>query len=226
MNVSFEHVTWVTYVAVYAAGLVTSFTPCIYPIIPIVVGFLGSRQGSFGHRVTASLAYALGLAIVYSSLGMIAALTGNLFGSLTTNPWIYLGFGVLLLVLGGSMMEWYVIPWLNGQGLGPAKSSTSVFWGPLLVGASSGLVASPCSAPVLATLLVYVASTKAVVNGAVLLFLFSLGMSTILLAIGLFAGTASLLPKSGMWMVRVKKGMALIMIAAGIYFIFAAGKLA
>jgi cytochrome c-type biogenesis protein len=228
MNIDFQHVTFFTYLAVFGAGLLTSFTPCVYPIIPIVVGFLGTRTGSFARRLTASLAYVLGLALVYTALGMGAALTGSLFGSFTTNPWVYLVFGIFLLFLGGSMMEWYGIPLLGGFGAGAGGGalSESRFLGPLLVGASSGLVASPCTAPVLGTLLVYVAASKSVVSGGLLLLSFSLGMSTLLLVFGLFAGLANLLPRSGGWMNTIKRVLAVLVIGAGIYFIFKAGTLA
>jgi cytochrome c-type biogenesis protein len=226
VNFNLEHITLTTFLAVYAGGLVTSLTPCVYPIIPIVVGFLGTRSGTFRHRLTASLFYVLGLAAVYTVLGMVAALTGSLFGSLTTNPWVYLVFGIFLMAIGGSMMDWYQVPFLSGAQADMGKWGESRVWGPLVVGASSGLVASPCTAPVLATLLVYVASTKSMITGGLLLLSFSLGMSTLLFVIGMFAGAAALLPKSGGWMVVVKKVLALLMIGGGIYFVFAAGKLA
>jgi cytochrome c-type biogenesis protein len=222
---SFEHVSLYTFLAVYAAGLITSLTPCVYPIIPLVVGYLGSRAGTFRQRLIAALAYVLGLSLVYAVLGMIAGLTGSLFGSLTTNAWVYLVFGIFILVLGGNMMEWYNLPLLSGLKPREASDRKSFFWQPLLVGASSGLVASPCTAPVLAALLVYIGSRQSVLSGGLMMFLFALGMSTLLLVIGLFAGLSSRLPKSGVWMVRVKKIMALLIIVAGIYFIFKAGSL-
>lgn len=213
-----------TFLAVYVSGLLTSLTPCVYPILPIVIGYLGSREGGAAKRLTASLAYILGMALVYSALGLGAALTGSLFGSLTTNTYVYLAFGVLLLYLGGSMMEWYYIPMPRLPGVASASIKKSPFIGPFVMGLTSGLVASPCTAPVLGTLLIYVAAKKAVFTGALLLFTFSMGLSSMLLIIGFFAG--SVMPKSGAWMVTVKKALAFLIIGAGIYFVYAAGKLA
>ncbi len=223
-QINLETISIGTFLAVYVSGLLTSLTPCVYPILPIVVGYLGSREGGVSSRLAASLAYVLGMALVYSALGMAAALTGSLFGSLTTNTYVYLAFGVLLLYLGGSMMEWYYIPMPNLPGLASESVKKSPFAGPFVMGLTSGLVASPCTAPVLATLLVYVAAKKAVFTGTMLLFTFSMGLSSTLLVIGFFAG--SFIPKSGAWMMKVKKGLAFLIIGAGIYFIYAAGKLA
>jgi thiol:disulfide interchange protein DsbD len=223
-QINLESINILTFLAVYVSGLLTSLTPCVYPILPIVVGYLGSREGGAGRRLAAGLSYAIGLALVYSSLGLAAALTGSIFGSLTSNTYVYLVFGVLLLYLGGSMMDWYYIPMPNLPGLASESVKKSPFLGPFLMGLTSGIVASPCTAPVLATLLVYVAAKKSVVTGALLLFTFSLGLSTVLLAIGFFAG--SLMPKSGAWMVKVKKALAFLVLGAGVYFIYAAGKLA
>lgn len=224
MQVDLESISLMTFAAVYVSGLLTSLTPCVYPILPIVVGYLGSREGGAASRLTASLAYILGMALVYSGLGMAAALTGSLFGSLTTNTWVYLAFGVLLLYLGGSMMEWYYIPMPKLPGHASESVKSSPFLGPFVLGLTSGMVASPCTAPVLASLLIYVAAKKAVFTGTLLLFTFSMGLSTTLLLIGFFAG--SLMPRSGAWMVKVKKGLAFLIIGAGIYFVYAAGTLA
>ena len=223
MNIGFDNINGFTYLAVYGSGVLTSLTPCIYPIIPIVVGFLGSQKGSTRQKLLAALSYVVGLSLVYASLGMIAALSGSMFGALTVNPFVYLGFGVLLLALGGNMMDWYVLP-MPSFGLAKSNNSSN-FFGAFLFGMTSGLVASPCTAPVLAGLLVFVAVKKAVVSGGLLMLTFALGLNTILLILGFFAGALSALPKSGGWMILIKKVLAFIIIAAGIYFIFKAGTL-
>lgn len=225
LQLDFTRLTMGTFTAVYFSGLVTSLTPCVYPIIPIVVGYLGSLSGSKWTRARGAIFYILGLSLVYTALGMIAALTGKMFGSLTSNPYVYLVFGVLILALGGSMMDWYYLP-MPGMGGGKRIANDSSFFGPFFVGMSSGLVASPCTAPVLGGLLLFIATKKAVVSGGLLMFTFSFGMSTLLLIIGFSAGFLSFLPKSGKWMVVVKKVLAFLLMGAGIYFIFTAGKMA
>ncbi|MDD5259863.1 MAG: cytochrome c biogenesis protein CcdA [bacterium] len=224
MQIDFTHITVGTFLAVYGAGLVTSLTPCVYPILPIVIGFLGGREGSLMVRIRGVIFYVLGLSLVYTALGLIAALTGRLFGSLTANPYVYLIFGILILALAGHMIGWYYIP-MPGLSGGNNTGKNS-FFGPFFVGLSTGLVASPCTAPVLAGLLLFIATQKAVISGGLLMFTFSLGMSTLLLVIGLFAGFLNFLPKKGKWMVLVKNVLAFMLMGAGIYFIFTAGKMA
>ncbi|MCB4791524.1 MAG: sulfite exporter TauE/SafE family protein [Elusimicrobia bacterium] len=224
LNIDLGNLSVGTFIAVYFAGVITSLTPCVYPIIPIVIGCMGSFSGSVGARIRGAVFYVVGLALVYTALGMIAALTGKMFGSLTTNPYVYLGFGIMVLALGGNMMDWYYIP-LPGLGGSTAVNDKPSFFTPFFMGVSSGLVASPCTAPVLGGLLLLVATKKAIISGGLLLFMFSLGMSTLLLVLGFSCSFLAFLPKSGNWMVKIKKALALLLIAGGIYFIFKAGQL-
>ena len=217
-DLSHDPITVMTFVLVFIAGILTSLTPCTYPLIPIVLSYLGSITTSNHSRLKAAVLYSLGLATVYTSLGMITALTGRVFGDLTTSWWVYLAFGVLILFLGGNMMDWYQIR-LPGMKMG--KSSKSAF----LMGASSGLVAAPCTAPVLGSILLFVAQTHRPMLGASLLFTFSIGMNILIVLLGYSSGFLAVLPKSGQWMVRIKKTLALVMIGAGIYYIFKAGAL-
>jgi len=218
--------SFVTLAAVYGSGFLVSLTPCVYPLIPVVIGYLGPQGGGAKRRFLAALSYVFGLSLVYSALGVIAAFTGRIFGQMTTNPYVYVGFGVLLLALGGSMMDWYQLPlprFLRPKAGGteaPASLKTCLF-----VGASSALVASPCSAPVLTSLLFYISSQRQFLRGAILMTVFSLGMNTLFLILGVSAGFARNLPRSGVWMVAVKKLMALLILGSGLYFIFRAGQL-
>lgn len=211
----------------YLSGVATSLTPCVYPLIPIVVSYLGNQSGSTKNRFTAALAYVLGLSLVYTLLGLVAVFTGSFFGDLTTNMYVYLAFAILILILGGSMMDWYQIPtpsWLQPKA-DAAGTQPAGIWKPFIIGASSGLVAAPCTAPVLASILIYIASQQQYFNGSLLMLSFSFGMNTLLLVIGFSAGIVRNLPKSGVWMLRIKKGLALILIASGLYFVFRAGQI-
>lgn len=225
-EIDLTHFSFFTLLTIYVAGFLISLTPCIYPMIPIVIGYLGNQKGSHKHRTLAALSYVLGLSLVYSALGVIAALTGQMFGDMTVNLYVYFSFGVLLLVLGGSMMDWYYIPvprFLQPR-VGPVGAKTSLKTS-FLVGASSGLVASPCTAPVMIGILVHIASERQILRGAILMLTFSLGMNTIFLILGLSAGLLRTLPHSGIWMVVIKKAMAFLILSSGLYFIFQAGRL-
>lgn len=207
----------------FGAGLLTSLTPCIYPMIPITAGLIaGSAAGGPPSRrrtVALTLAYTFGLAMFYALMGLLAGLTGSLFGTVASSPWARLVTAILLLVFALAMLD--VLPisaprrlvaWAGSLGTG---SYPAVF----LLGATSGIVAAPCGAPAFAVVLTWVATTQSAVLGFAYLFVFSLGMMALLVAVGIFSGTVAMLPRAGAWMTWVKKGGGLVMLGmAGYYF--------
>ncbi len=211
----------------FASGVVTSLTPCIYPMIPITAGILaGSARGEQARSRTLglTLTYVFGLALLYAALGLIAGLTGSLFGTVASSPWARLAIGNLLLLLALAMLD--VLPlsaphrlvaWASGLGGG---SYAAVF----LLGATSGIVAAPCGAPAFAVVLTWVAATQNAVLGFVYLFVFSLGMTALLVAVGLFSGTLVALPKSGPWMLWVKRAAGVVMLTMAEYYFIQAGQ--
>src|SRR5438093_4502193 len=221
------HRPLIALVTLFGAGLVTSLTPCIYPMIPITAGILsGTSAGQPSRARTArlTLAYVTGLARFYAILGLIAGLSGSLFGPVSASPWARFAIGNLLLVFALAMFD--VIPvsapqrlmrWAAGLGGG---SYPAVF----LLGATSGIVAAPCGAPAFAAILTWVATTRSGVLGFVYLFVFSLGMTALLIVVGLFSGTVAALPRSGAWMVWVKKGAGVALLAMAEYYFVEAGK--
>jgi cytochrome c-type biogenesis protein len=209
----------------YLTGILASVTPCIYPMIPVTIGVIGSQKvTSKWQAFLLSLTYVGGLSIVYSILGIIAASTGIMFGHLSTNPWLFLIIGNLCLFFGAWMMGWINIPQiglLNTHKWQENKSFLTVF----IMGAISGLVAAPCTTPILAILLGYVATTGSIIKGGILMFSFSFGMGTFLIILGTFVGLAKTVPKPGTWMVRVKQAFAIIIIIGGEYFLIKMGQL-
>ena len=220
-----SHVGIVSFLLAYLAGVMTSATPCIYPMIPITVGIIGAQKTENRWQgFVLSVVYVFGMALVYAVLGIIAASTGKLFGSTATNPWVYFGVGNLCLFFAAWMMGWVNIPQVgvfSALFKDKQKSILTVF----LMGGISGLVAAPCTAPALAMLLTYVATTGSMIKGGLLLFIFAFGMGTLLIVLGTFVSTAKILPKPGEWMVRVKQLLALIMLGAGEYFLVKMGEL-
>lgn len=222
ITASIENPSFVTVLLAYFGGVLASLTPCVYPMIPILIGIIGAADIEKKSRgFTLSLSYSLGIALVYAAMGMIAALTGGFFGEIATNPWSYLVFGNLCLILSFWMMDWINIPIFSRNRTTGSKGHIGVF----ITGALSGIVAAPCTSPVLAGLLVYVAKTKDVALGGSMLFSFSIGMTTLLILIGTFSGVMKSMPKPGEWMVRVKKVMALVLFIFGEYFLIKAGGL-
>jgi thiol:disulfide interchange protein DsbD len=210
----------------FGAGLLTSLTPCVYPMIPITTAVISgtARDGQGkGRTIALTLTYVVGLALVYAFLGALAGMTGTLFGTVSASPWALLLIGNLLLLFALSMLDVIPVPvpqrllsWAGSRGGG---SYPAVF----VLGATSGIVAAPCGAPAFAVVLTWVAATGAGLMGFVYLFVFSLGMTAVLIAVGIFSGTLARLPKSGAWMVWAKRFAALVMVVMAQYYFFQAG---
>lgn len=221
----------VAFPLVFLGGVLTSLTPCIYPMIPItaaVVGGQGDDQGRPGwaRPVVLTSAYVLGVAASYSMLGVLAGLTGSLFGTVSTNPWLQFLMANMLLGFGLMMVDVLPVPvpqrlLQRAASLGTAGRAA----GALGMGAASGLVAAPCGAPVMASILTWVTVTQSAVLGFAYLLAFSLGMCTLLVVVGLAAGGAVRLPKPGPWMVWVKRGFAVVLLGTAEYYLIKMGQL-
>jgi thiol:disulfide interchange protein DsbD len=219
---------FLAFLAAYLGGIVISFTPCTYPLIPVTVGFIGAQGSSSKLRgFFLSLFYVVGIALTYSILGAVAALSGRIFGQMQTTPWTYFIMGNLCLIMGLSMLDVFHIALpvpqrlMNISGQNDKKGFLDIF----LIGAISGVVIGPCTAPVLAVLLGYVAVKTNLLLGISLLFVFAFGMGTLLIIVGTFAGVIASLPKSGVWMTKIKILFGLILIGAAEYFLYTAGVL-
>lgn len=207
---------------VFAAGVLTSLTPCVYPMIPVTVTYIGGAAGGNRRRAVAlSVTYVLALAVMYAALGVVAAMLGKIFGDFTRTPWIYAAVGVVIAVLGLAMLDVVSIPILMAslQGKGARRGG---FAGAALMGIAAGFVAAPCTAPVLGLLLAYVGQTRNVVWGGTLLFVFALGLGLLLMLLGIFSGLLTSLPKAGAWMDRIKKGFGVLMLVIAAWFLWRA----
>lgn len=215
----------------FLAGVLTSLNPCIYPMIPITAAIVGGQSAGENRpprsrAVLLTLSYVTGLAIVYAMLGALAGMTGTMFGTVSTNPWLYFFMANLLLLAALSMLD--VIPIRLPPALvsraataGTAGRASGAF----VMGAASGLVAAPCSAPVMAAVLTWVTTTQRAAMGFAYLLSFSLGMCALLIVVGLFSGTVTRLPRAGSWMVWVKRGFAIVMLGVSQYYLVQMGKL-
>jgi cytochrome c-type biogenesis protein len=215
----------------FIAGVLTSFTPCIYPMIPITAAVVGGQSVGpvappRSRVVLLTLTYVLGLSLVYSILGTIAGMTGTIFGTVSSNPWLYFAMANILIIAALVLLDVINVRVPSGLLTRAATAGTAgKFSGAFLMGAVSGLVAAPCSAPVMAAVLTWVTTTKKGGLGFIYLFVFSLGMCAVLVAVGLFSGTAARLPRAGVWMVWVKRFFAVIMIGAAEYYLIQMGQL-
>lgn len=214
------------FVAAYLGGLVISFTPCTYPLIPVTIGIIGAQGASSKLRgFLLSLFYVLGLAVTYATLGAVAALSGRLFGQIQTTPLVYFVMANVCLLMGLSMLDVFKISIPIPQKIMNYSVGKKGFISSFLLGIASGFVIGPCTAPVLAVLLSYVALQTNLVMGIGLLFVFAFGMGTLLILVGTFAGFISTLPRSGGWMIIITRIFGVILIGAAEYFLYIAGTL-
>ncbi len=220
------------YPAAFVAGVLISFTPCVYPVIPIQLGFIGGQTAAVlpgdkhinlrGFKL--SVLFVIGMAIVYATLGAFASLTGSLFGIWTASPWTYLVVGNIILLLALSMLDLFQLPTLQFPARLIPKRQGKGYLAALLIGATSGLVVGPCTAPALGAVLAYVGARGNLVFGLTILFVFALGMGALMIALGTFSSVLLARPRSGQWMVRVKKAFGVAMILIAEYFLLQAGQ--
>ena len=210
----------VTLASLFGAGVLTSLTPCVYPLIPITVSVFGARaaRGKL-HAFALSVTYALGIAFTYTILGVVAALSGAAFGSYLGSPVVIGIIAVLFGALALSMAGLYEIsPPAPVLGRLSAVGGAG-FVGAFAMGLVGGFVAAPCTGPVLAGVLTWVATTRSAVAGAAMLFTYAMGIGLLFIVIGTFSGLASSLPRSGAWMEVVRSVFAAVMFAAAMYFV-------
>lgn len=203
---------------VFLWGLGLNLTPCVYPMIPVTIGFFGNQAaGGWGRRIALPAVYVLGMALTYSTLGVVAGLSGGLFGSSLQSPWM-IGFLVTLFV---AMALWMfgvyelrmpaALTRLGGGRVGAL--------GALLMGLTMGIVAAPCIGPFIVALLVFVSASGDPVLGFLMFFVMALGLGVPFLVLGTFSGALSALPRSGAWMIYAKKVMGIAMLAVALYFL-------
>ncbi len=203
---------------VFVAGLALNLTPCVYPLIPITVGFFAAQheQGR-GRTWLLAAFYVLGMSLTYSALGVAAALTGRLFGAALQSPWVVGLIVVVLLALAASMFGlWEIrVPGWATRVSGGRSGSV----GALVMGFVVGLVAAPCIGPFVLGLLTYVGQRQDVLLGFALFFALSLGLGVPYLLLGAFTGAIERLPNSGAWMVGVRQLFGVVLIALAGYFV-------
>lgn len=215
----------ISYITAFLGGVVVSFSPCVYPLVSITLSFIGVRAGASrlkGFRL--SLVYVLGVAITYSTLGIAAAMTGSLFGQLAAHPASSILIGIACILAGLSFLDV-----LNVASVGFRLQHKVMVKGGylpvLLFGLVSGLIAGPCTAPALGTILLLVAKKQNVLYGASLLFVFAYGMGLLLILTGTFGSFMLHFVKSEAWLLRIKKLSGFVLIGIGGYFLIQAGRL-
>jgi thiol:disulfide interchange protein DsbD len=208
-----------TFILVFLAGLALNLTPCVYPLIPITISYFGGQsEGKRGSVISHAILYILGMAITYSILGVIAALTGSLFGSALQNPVVLVIIAIILVSLALSMFDLYEIriPAFLSNFAGGLKKG---YFGTFFMGLTVGIVAAPCIGPFVLALLTFVGERGDIVLGFWLFFTLAIGLGLPFLFLAIFSGNINKIPKSGAWMVWVRNIFGFVLLAMAIYFL-------
>ncbi|MBW2566081.1 MAG: thioredoxin family protein [Deltaproteobacteria bacterium] len=211
-------------VAFFLFGLALNLTPCVYPVIPITVSFFVAQkqQKSWGTFFLA-LYYVVGIAIVFSVLGLISGLAGKQWGFLFQSPWFIIVITIIILSMAASMFGAFEIT-VPSFLMTPMGKSRQGAIGSLIMGLTVGVVIAPCAAGIIIGLVGIVAKLGIVAKGALLFFVMGLGLGLPYLFLATFSGFLNRLPRSGMWMVWIRKLFGLLLIGVAIYFLLPQAK--
>jgi thiol:disulfide interchange protein DsbD len=195
-------------------------------MIPITAGILGGAGAtgrSRGRTLALTLVYVLGLSLVYSLLGLLAGLSGTLFGGVSSSPWALLIMGNLLLVFGLGLLDVFTFGVPSRVAAWAGRIGGNSVAGVFALGATSGLVAAPCGAPAFAAVLTFVSTTGSAWLGFLYLFVFSLGLTALLVVVGIFSGVVAALPRAGAWTLTVKRVGGILLVGMAEYYFVRAG---
>jgi thiol:disulfide interchange protein DsbD len=206
-----------TLLGIFAGGMALNLTPCVYPLIPITVSYFGGRSGK-GRLIGHGLCYIGGLSITNSALGVTAALTGGLMGAMLQNPLVLAGVALILIIFATSLFGFWELRVPSGLMQAASKSYTG-YLGTIFMGLTMGVVAAPCIGPFVLGLLTWVASMGSPWLGFIIFFTLSLGLGLPLFFLAIFSGQIDKLPRSGEWMIWVKKLMGWVLVGMAAYFI-------
>ncbi len=208
-----------TLLGVFAGGMALNLTPCVYPIIPITVSYFGGYCGlARGRLLGHGLLYLAGLALTNSTLGVAAALTGGLMGSLLQNPLVLAVVAFILIFFAASLFGLWELR-LPSRLTQAASKSYAGYFGSLFMGLTLGLVAAPCIGPFVLGLLTWVATLGSPWLGFLIFFSLSLGLGLPLFFLAMFCGGLEKLPRSGEWMLWMRKLMGWVLLGMAAHFI-------
>lgn len=207
-----------TLLLIFFGGLALNLTPCVYPLIPVTISYFGGLEHK-GRRFANAFVYVMGITVTYSILGTFSALSGEMLGKQLTSPVVTIAIAALMIGLSLSMFGLYEIrvPQFIMKVIGGEARSGLI--GTLVMGATMGIIAAPCIGPFIVGLLAYVAKLGDPFKGFLMFFVLSLGLGIPYLFLALFSGRISSLPRSGEWMIGIRRIFGFVLIAMAVYFL-------
>jgi thiol:disulfide interchange protein DsbD len=204
----------------FITGLLLSFSPCTYPMIPITVSIFAGQERGVGRGFILSLFYVGSMAVMYGLMGLVVSLVGGVFGAWLASPPVVIAIAIIFFIFSLSMFGLYEInvPSSVRQRLGTAKGGGGVL-SVIILGIVAALVVSPCVGPFVAGILLYIATTGSPLIGFFVLFVFALGLGTFYIIIGTFSSAVTKLPRAGEWMDSVKKFFGFVLLLMALYFL-------
>jgi thiol:disulfide interchange protein DsbD len=215
-----ERGTLLAFLLIFLMGLALNLTPCVYPMMGVTISLFGGGGGGGGMKaLPRALVYVLGIALMYSTLGVVAAMTGGLFGGWLSNPWVLGGIGLLLVAMALSMFGLYELTAPSGLLTRLGGAAGASLFGTFLAGLLVGVFAAPCIGPPIIALLAFVGSKGDPLFGFWAFFVLSLGLGLPYLVLGVSTGLLTRLPRSGSWMDWVKHLFGVILLGVGAFYL-------
>ncbi len=204
---------------VFLGGLALNLTPCVYPLIPITIGYFGGQaEGKTSRLFLLGILYVLGMALTYSVIGVITSLSGAVFGTLLQNPFVIAGIALLFIVLALSQFGVYEFK-LPDKLVMKAGGAKGGVMGAFFMGLTMGIVAAPCIGPFVLGLVTYVAAKGDPFYGFLMFFVLALGLGFPYLLLALFSGKIKKLPRAGDWMEGVKHIFGFLLLGMAFFFV-------
>ncbi len=206
-----------TLLGIFVGGMALNLTPCVYPLIPVTLSYFGARSGK-GQIFAHGICYVGGIAFTNSMLGVFAALSGGLMGAILQHPLVLIIISIFLISLSLSLFGFWELRIPYGL-MQVATKTHAGYLGSLFMGLMMGIIAAPCIGPFVIGLLTWVASLGSPWLGFIIFFTLSLGLGLPIFFLALFSGSISKLPRSGEWLLWVRKLMGWVLIGMAVYFI-------
>ncbi len=203
---------------VLLGGLALNLTPCVYPLIGVTIAYFGNESGAPRKVIVLASLYVLGIALMFSAVGVAVALSGGLFGAALQNPYVLAGIAAMLLTLAASSFGLFVLQppqWIMRRA-GVARPG---YFGALLMGFGMGVVAAPCIGPIVLGLLLMVQRSQSALFGFVLFFTLAIGLGLPYIALAVAAGSIRRLPRSGEWLAWIEQLFGFILVGLALYFL-------